>query len=54
MVAQSALAAIEQGRQAEVIGGDVDVYRMNLMMAMLKRAVVVWLVLLALLALVFS
>ncbi|MGB1885472.1 MAG: regulatory signaling modulator protein AmpE [Gammaproteobacteria bacterium] len=54
VVAQSALAAIEQGRLAEVIGGDVDVYRMNLMMAMLKRAVIVWLVLLALLALVFS
>jgi len=51
LVARSALAATDNGRIREVIGGDAQVYRINQMHALLRRAMAVWLVLAAALAL---
>lgn len=51
LVARSALAATDNGRIREVIGGDAQVYRINQMHALLRRAMTVWLVLAAALAL---
>lgn len=45
LVALSALAAADDGRIREVIGGDETVYRLNLILALIKRALIVWLVL---------
>ena len=52
LVVHSALAAIDNARINEVITGNPGLYRLNQMMSLLKRALIAWLVLLALLALV--
>lgn len=51
LVARAALAATDNGRIREVIGGDAQRYRVNQMHALLKRAMTVWLVIAAAVAL---
>ncbi|MEX2481535.1 MAG: hypothetical protein WD928_11830 [Gammaproteobacteria bacterium] len=51
LVARTALAATDNGRIREVIGGDAQRYRINQMHALLKRAMTVWLVMAAAVAL---
>lgn len=52
LVARTALAAVDNGRINDAIVGDPDVYRMNAMHALVKRALHLWLVFLAALALI--
>lgn len=54
LVARGALAAADDGRVSRVISGDIRIYRINAMFALLQRALTVWLVVLALFALVFD
>ena len=51
LVARAALAAIDHGRIRDVISGDAHLYRINQMHALVKRAMMAWLVFIALLAL---
>ncbi len=54
LVARASLAAIDHGRVQEVITLDPRVYRINLMHALIKRTLNVWLVIIAGGALLFS
>jgi len=54
LVARSALAAIDNGRIDQVIGSAPRLHRLNLMHALVRRALNVWLVLLALATLAFD
>ena len=45
--ARAALAAIDNGRVDQVAAGDVRIYHLNLMHALVRRTLVVWLVFLA-------
>ncbi len=54
LVARTALAAADNGRIREVISGDARVYRINAMYALLQRALIVWLAVLAIGAIVFD
>lgn len=53
LLARSALAAIDQGRVQQVISTDPRVYRLNLVHALMKRSLNVWLVFLAVAALLW-
>lgn len=54
LIARSALAAIDHGRIHAVIVGDPHAYRVNQMLALVRRGLNVWLVLFAVVALVLS
>jgi AmpE protein len=54
LVACAALAAADNGRIHEVIGGDVRIYRINFMLALLKRVLTGWLVVIAAAALLLA
>ncbi|MCB1747290.1 MAG: hypothetical protein KDK06_08940 [Gammaproteobacteria bacterium] len=51
LVARAALAATDYGRVHEVIGGEPRLYRLNQMLALLRRGLVVWLLIIAVVAL---
>jgi AmpE protein len=51
LLARAALAATDYGRVHEVIGGEPRLYRLNQMLALLRRALVVWLLVAAVVAL---
>lgn len=53
LVGRAALAAIDEGRVQRVVSSDLAVYRLNVVHGLVKRALSVWLVFLAVLALLF-
>lgn len=54
LIARGALAAVDHGRIHTLIVGDPHAYRVNQMLALVRRALNVWLVLFAVVALVLS
>ncbi len=54
LVARTALAAADNGRIREVISGDARIYRLNQMFALIKRALIAWLALMAAAALLIA